>query len=149
MCLGKLITTTLHQTLCLKLFLNRQCDFLCCKGNSVRVKSPIVRSNPLRMQLSSRGKSCSRTIVRVPLHTAPLAFTISGVSARFQRDCCKSIAVDRARSEESKVLVFFRSDLLACMLPTFCPLTTWTISLEFCRKKTLHYGGRPSLRSML
>ena len=37
-------------------------------------------------------------------------------------------------SGKSKVLVFSGSDLLTRMVPTFCPLTIWAISLEFCRK---------------
>ena len=34
----------------------------------------------------------------------------------------------------SKVLSFSGSDLLTCMLPTFCPPTIWPMSLELCRK---------------
>ena len=40
-------------------------------------------------------------------------------------------------SGKSKVLVFFRFDLLACMLPTFCPPTIGAIPLEFCRKASV------------
>ena len=32
---------------------------------------------------------------------------------------------------------FSGSDLLTCMLPAFCLLTTWAISLEFCRNPSI------------
>ena len=43
---------------------------------------------------------------------------------------------------------FSGSDLLTCMLPTFCPPTNLDDFSKIYRK-TLHFGGRRSLRSML
>ena len=49
--------------------------------------------------------------------------------------------------EEVKFQSFSGSDLLTCMLPTFCPLTIWTISLDFCAKPS-SFGSRRFLRSI-
>ena len=61
-----------------------------------------------------------------------------GSGFRFGRFFCRTRWGAFSGSGESKVLVFFSgSDLLTCMLPTFCPPTIWTTSLEFYRKPSI------------
>ena len=84
-----------------------------------------------------RGKSSTFSPNLFPL----LAFCRFPLCASSPHDCKPRGKIRFPTQGQVKFQFFSGSDLLTCMLPTFCPPTIWAISLEFYRKLSILAAG--------